>query len=76
KQPKGLPRTIIWNQQQLERLMVDYTDHYNTHRPHRSLNQQPPLGTETPPDQARRNIRPPHPTDSARLQPGPLGRRR
>ncbi len=37
-----LDRTIIWNQRQLERLVADYIDHYNTHRPHRSLDQQPP----------------------------------
>jgi len=35
-------RTIIWNQRQLERLIIEYIDHYNTHRPHRSLDQQPP----------------------------------
>ena len=40
-----LDRTIIWNQRQLERLVVDYIDHYNAHRPHRSLDQRPPLGT-------------------------------
>jgi len=34
--------TLIWNQRQLERLVADYTDHYNQHRPHRSLDQQPP----------------------------------
>ena len=39
-----LDRTIIWNQQQLERLVTDYIDHHNTHRPHRSLDQRPPLG--------------------------------
>lgn len=38
-----LNRTIIWNQQQLERLATDYIEHYNTHRPHRSLDQRPPL---------------------------------
>jgi transposase InsO family protein len=38
-----LNRTIIWNQRQLERVIIDYIDHYNTHRPHRSLNQSPPL---------------------------------
>ncbi len=43
-----LDRTIIWNQRQLERLVVDYIDHYNTHRPHRSLDQRPPLATEPP----------------------------
>ncbi|MCP5029777.1 MAG: transposase family protein [Actinomycetia bacterium] len=53
KQPKGLPRTIIWNQHQLERLVVDYIDHYNDHRPHRSLDQRPPRATDasTPPGQ-------------------------
>jgi transposase InsO family protein len=43
-----LDRTLIWNQRQLERLVVDYIDHYNTHRPHRSLNQRPPLEPEPP----------------------------
>ncbi len=38
-----LDRTIIWNRHQLERLITDYIDHYNTHRPHRSLDQRPPL---------------------------------
>ncbi|MCP4088096.1 MAG: transposase, partial [Actinomycetia bacterium] len=37
-----LDRTIIWNQHQTERLVIDYIDHYNTHRPHRSLGQRPP----------------------------------
>ena len=41
-----LDRTIIWNQQQLDRLVIDYIDHYNTHRPHRSLDQQPPEAPE------------------------------
>ena len=36
-----LDRTIIWNQRQLERLVADYIDHYNTHRPHCSLDQRP-----------------------------------
>ncbi|NNC74790.1 MAG: transposase [Acidimicrobiia bacterium] len=37
-----LDRTIIWNQHQLERLIADYIAHYNEHRPHRSLDPQPP----------------------------------
>jgi transposase InsO family protein len=37
-----LDRTIIWNRHQLERLVIDYIAHYNDHRPHRSLDQQPP----------------------------------
>ena len=31
-----LDRTIIWNEHQLRRLLEEYIDHYNTHRPHRS----------------------------------------
>ena len=50
-----LDRTIIWNQRQLKRLVVDYIDHYNTHRPHRSLDQQPPVATN-PPDQPDRHL--------------------
>ena len=41
-----LDRTIIWNRRKLERLVVDYIDHYNTHRPHRSLDQRPPVATD------------------------------
>ncbi len=44
-----LDRTIIWNRSQLERLVVDYIDHYNQHRPHRSLNQRPPRPETTSP---------------------------
>ena len=43
-----LDRTIIWNQRQLEHLVTDYIDHYNAHRPHRSLNQRPPASTKPP----------------------------
>ena len=39
-------RRSIWNQRQLERLVVDFIDHYNTHRPHRSLNQRAPTTAE------------------------------
>jgi len=37
-----LDRTIIWNRRQLHRLVTDYIDHYNRHRPHRALQQQAP----------------------------------
>lgn len=40
-----LDRTLVWNQRQLQRLITDYIDHYNRHRPHRALQQRPP----TPP---------------------------
>ncbi len=35
-------RTLIWNRTQLEQLLLDYVEHYNTHRPHRSLGQRAP----------------------------------
>ena len=44
-----LDRTIIWNQRQLERLVRDYIEHYNLHRPHRSLQQRPPDPADDPP---------------------------
>jgi putative transposase len=34
--------TLIWNQQQLHRVLTEYLRHYNTARPHRSLSLQPP----------------------------------
>ena len=45
-----LDRTIIWNHRQLERLVTSYVEHYNQHRPHRSLEQRPPTPTTDPPD--------------------------
>jgi len=45
-----LDRTIIWNRRQLERLVVDYIAHYNQHRPHQSLKQQPPAPVDDPPE--------------------------
>ena len=50
-----LDRTVIWNRRQLERLVVDYIDHYNTRRPHRSLDQRPPVATDAP-DQPDRHL--------------------
>jgi transposase InsO family protein len=40
-----LDRTIIWNERQLRALLVDYVDHYNQARPHRSLDQAAPCDT-------------------------------
>ena len=34
--------TLIWNQRQLHRVLTEYLRHYNTVRPHRSLDLQPP----------------------------------
>ena len=50
-----LDRTIIWNRHQLNNLVVDYIDHYNTHRPHRSLDQRPPVATDAA-DQPDRHL--------------------
>ncbi len=47
---------IIWNQHQLQRLVVDYIDHYNEHRPHRSLDQRAPLAAEAPPPAGQRHL--------------------
>lgn len=38
-----LDRTLIWNQRQLKRLLDEFVEHYNEHRPHRSLNQRAPV---------------------------------
>jgi putative transposase len=37
-----LDRTLVWNRGQLEELLGDYVEHYNTHRPHRTLGQRAP----------------------------------
>jgi putative transposase len=34
--------TLIWNRRHLEQLLREYIEHYNTHRPHRSLDQRAP----------------------------------
>ena len=51
-----LDRTIIWNRQQLERLVTDYIAHYNQHRPHRSLEQRPPTPADDPTKPAPANV--------------------
>ena len=37
-----LDRTLIWNQRHLMTVLLEYEDFYNTHRPHRALNQAAP----------------------------------
>jgi putative transposase len=37
-----LDRTLVWNRRQLEHLLREYVEHYNTHRPHRTLRQRAP----------------------------------
>ena len=45
-----LDRTIIWNHRQLERLVDEYVEHHNQHRPHQSLGQRPPTPDHDPPE--------------------------
>jgi transposase InsO family protein len=59
KQPAGLPRTIIWNRRQLERLVGDCIEHYNQHRPHQSLGQRPPTPDHGPPETPPATVTPP-----------------
>ena len=37
-----LDRVLVVNRRQLEHILAIYVDHYNTHRPHRSLSQTRP----------------------------------
>jgi putative transposase len=34
---------LIFGRRHLESVLAEYVDHYNAHRPHRSLGQAPPL---------------------------------
>ena len=38
-----LDRTLVWNLPHLRRVLAEYEDHYNRHRPHRTLQQASPL---------------------------------
>jgi transposase InsO family protein len=37
-----LDRTLVWNRRGLEQLLRSYVEHYNAHRPHRTLGQRAP----------------------------------
>jgi Transposase./Integrase core domain. len=39
-------RTLIWNQAHLARLLDEYVEHHNQHRPHQSLGQRAPAADE------------------------------
>jgi putative transposase len=43
-----LDRILIVSRRQLETVLREYVAYYNTHRPHRSLDQQPPLPKTRP----------------------------
>ena len=40
---------LITGERHLRLVLNEYVDHYNVHRPHRSLSQSPPAGREHPP---------------------------
>ena len=54
-----LDHLLITGPRHLALVLSEYIDHYNTHRPHRSLHQHPPAGRTTPPppDRATRPLR-------------------
>ena len=39
-------RALIWNRRQVDQLLREYVEHYNTRRPHRSLGQRAPNNAE------------------------------
>jgi putative transposase len=44
-----LDRMLITGERHLRLVLDEYVDHYNTHRPHRALHQNPPTGRSHPP---------------------------
>jgi putative transposase len=44
-----LDRMLITGERHLRLVLTEYTDHYNQHRPHRALQQDPPAGRAHPP---------------------------
>jgi transposase InsO family protein len=52
-----LDRTLIWNRRQLQQLLREFVEHYNTHRPHRSLDQRAPDTAEVVAYRSGRPIR-------------------
>jgi hypothetical protein len=40
---------LVADERHLRLVPGEYTDHYNSHRPHRSLRQEPPAGRAHPP---------------------------
>jgi putative transposase len=44
-----LDRMLITGERHLHLVLGEHADHYNTHRPHRTLHQNPPAGRQDPP---------------------------
>jgi transposase InsO family protein len=49
-------RILVAGRRHLHHVLSEYIDHYNTHRPHRSLDQKPPDG-RSPAEAAHDNVR-------------------
>ncbi len=47
-QPPRLDRILILGHRRLEVVLTEYVEHYNAHRPHRSLDQRSPRQQQTP----------------------------
>jgi putative transposase len=60
-----LDRILVTGERHLRLVLGEYTDHYNSHRPHRSLQQEPPAGRAYPPVEM---------AGMRRSAPGPDGR--
>lgn len=43
-----LDRMLITGERHLQLVLGEYADHYDTHRPHRTLRQHPPAGLPNP----------------------------
>ena len=54
-----LDRMLITGERHLRLVLDEYVDHYNTHRPHRALHQNPPAGRQDPTPAADEYARPP-----------------
>ncbi|HVA09659.1 MAG TPA: integrase core domain-containing protein [Acidimicrobiales bacterium] len=46
---EGLDRMLILGRRHLEAVLAEYVEHYNSHRPHRSLSQRPPATSNAAP---------------------------
>ena len=44
-----LDQMLITGERHLRLVLSEYVEHYNVHRPHRTLRQSPPAGRERPP---------------------------
>jgi putative transposase len=44
-----LDRMLVTGERHLRLVLCEYADHYNGHRPHRTLHEKPPAGRQDPP---------------------------